>query len=178
MVKALTSLVNPVRTSAPAGPVAGQMYFNSTDSTMYWYDGAGWVAAESVTWGNWVNHVPGNGDTPWGSTINYCQYRVTSDGKQVGFRISRNAGSDTTQTASGNWSNMQMMLNPLPVAIRPTQDTPLYGVWDDRPIAAYVFQSTTAFHASGDVSIVGGLNSAPAFVAGTICNVHGTWFTD
>ncbi|HKE87305.1 MAG TPA: hypothetical protein VKB50_26285 [Vicinamibacterales bacterium] len=33
--------------SAPASPVKGLMYFNSTDNTFYWYDGTQWVAAKS-----------------------------------------------------------------------------------------------------------------------------------
>ena len=34
--------------TAPSGPVKGQFYFNSTggDNTLYWYDGAAWVAAK------------------------------------------------------------------------------------------------------------------------------------
>jgi hypothetical protein len=30
---------------APATPVKGQIYFNSTDNTMYWWDGTGWVSS-------------------------------------------------------------------------------------------------------------------------------------
>jgi len=33
--------------SAPASPVKGLMYFNSTDNTFYWYDGTTWIAAKS-----------------------------------------------------------------------------------------------------------------------------------
>lgn len=29
--------------AAPASPVAGQVYFNTTDSKFYWYDGSAWV---------------------------------------------------------------------------------------------------------------------------------------
>ena len=36
--------------AAPASPVKGQLYFNSTvgDDTLYWYDGAAWVPAEGT----------------------------------------------------------------------------------------------------------------------------------
>jgi len=33
--------------TAPAAPVKGLMYFNSTDNTFYWYDGTQWVAAKA-----------------------------------------------------------------------------------------------------------------------------------
>lgn len=35
--------------SAPGSPVAGQVYYNTTDTTLYWYDGTVWVAAEGGT---------------------------------------------------------------------------------------------------------------------------------
>src|SRR5262249_56198115 len=35
--------------SAPASPVKGLMYFNSTDNTFYWYDGTAWQAAKGGT---------------------------------------------------------------------------------------------------------------------------------
>jgi hypothetical protein len=31
---------------APATPTKGQIYFNSTDNVLYWYNGTGWVAAQ------------------------------------------------------------------------------------------------------------------------------------
>lgn len=31
--------------SAPSSPVKGQMYFNSADNTLYWWDGTGWASA-------------------------------------------------------------------------------------------------------------------------------------
>src|SRR5215510_12172430 len=34
--------------TAPAAPVKGLMYFNSADNTLYWYDGAQWVAAKGA----------------------------------------------------------------------------------------------------------------------------------
>jgi len=34
--------------SAPASPVKGLMYFNSTDNTFYWYDGTQWIAAKAA----------------------------------------------------------------------------------------------------------------------------------
>src|SRR5215475_5000532 len=33
--------------SAPASPVKGLMYFNSSDNTFYWYDGTTWQAAKA-----------------------------------------------------------------------------------------------------------------------------------
>ena len=34
--------------AAPSSPVTGQMYYNSGDNTLYWYDGSGWVPAKSL----------------------------------------------------------------------------------------------------------------------------------
>lgn len=31
--------------TAPAAPVTGQMYYNTGDNTLYWWDGSGWVSA-------------------------------------------------------------------------------------------------------------------------------------
>lgn len=37
--------------TAPGSPVKGQMYFNSTDNTLYWWNGTTWVAASSAAGG-------------------------------------------------------------------------------------------------------------------------------
>src|SRR4249919_1003522 len=34
--------------SAPGTPVKGQMYMNTTDNTLYWWDGAQWIAAKAA----------------------------------------------------------------------------------------------------------------------------------
>lgn len=34
--------------AAPSSPSKGQFYFNSTDNTLYWYDGAQWIAAKAA----------------------------------------------------------------------------------------------------------------------------------
>lgn len=34
--------------TAPATPAKGQMYMNTTDNTLYWYDGAQWIAAKAA----------------------------------------------------------------------------------------------------------------------------------
>src|SRR3954470_9145364 len=31
--------------TAPSAPVTGQMYYNSGDNTLYWWDGGAWVSA-------------------------------------------------------------------------------------------------------------------------------------
>lgn len=33
---------------APSAPVAGQLYFNNVDNTLWWYDGTTWIAAKSA----------------------------------------------------------------------------------------------------------------------------------
>jgi len=35
--------------SAPSSPVAGQIYFNSTDNTLYFYNGTDWIPASGST---------------------------------------------------------------------------------------------------------------------------------
>lgn len=49
--------------SAPASPVKGQLYFNTTagDNTLYWFDGTVWVAAKSSGGGGFYQTVRQNG---------------------------------------------------------------------------------------------------------------------
>lgn len=41
--------------SAPATPVAGQMYYNTVDKLLYVYDGTNWVAGKTYTEGNGID---------------------------------------------------------------------------------------------------------------------------
>ena len=52
--------------SAPAAPVKGQLYFNSTggDNTLYWWDGSGWVPAKATG-----GAFPGYGAVPAETTF-------------------------------------------------------------------------------------------------------------
>src|SRR5215813_3857599 len=62
--------------SAPASPVKGLMYFNSTDNTFYWYDGTAWQAAKGGTPINPATTVTTQaiGDAPVvGTSTNYAR---------------------------------------------------------------------------------------------------------
>src|SRR3954470_13705019 len=49
--------------SAPATPVKGQIYFNTTDNVLYWWDGTAWQAAKSgVPAAHASSHNAGGGD--------------------------------------------------------------------------------------------------------------------
>ena len=45
MPEIVGTLKPPRLAAAPSSPVKGQMYFNSTDNTLYWWDGTKWVAS-------------------------------------------------------------------------------------------------------------------------------------
>src|SRR4051794_20166614 len=38
-----------VLAAAPSSPVTGQVFFNSVDNTLYWWDGTNWVTARGGT---------------------------------------------------------------------------------------------------------------------------------
>jgi hypothetical protein len=40
------TLKPPRLTAAPSSPVKGQMYMNTTDNKLYWWDGSAWISSQ------------------------------------------------------------------------------------------------------------------------------------
>lgn len=82
--------------TAPASPVAGQVYFNTTDSTLYFYSGTAWVAAKTnpYSYGSGESTTLGIGDSAAdGTSTNLAR----ADHKHAGPGF----GTVTSQTSYG-----------------------------------------------------------------------------
>jgi hypothetical protein len=45
MPSVVGTLIPPKLTAAPASPVTGQLYYDTTANTLYWYNGTAWIPA-------------------------------------------------------------------------------------------------------------------------------------
>lgn len=114
------------------------------------------ISAGSISDTGWVPFTMGAGpDSPWGtsSVQQYAEYRIVG-GLVVTVRVGKTASSTTyTGSATGNFTNMQINNNTtglLPAPARPSQNTPMYGQWNDLVANATVT-------ATGAIVILGGV---------------------
>lgn len=86
--KLQNAVVDPLA-SAPASPVAGQIYYNNVSNDLFFYNGTTWVSSAGVT-----SITAGNGITVSGSTT------VTVTNATVGFASTAKSASTTTLTST------------------------------------------------------------------------------
>lgn len=82
------AVVHPLA-SAPASPVAGQIYYNNVSNDLFFYNGTTWVSSAGVT-----SITAGNGITVSGSTT------VTVTNATVGFASTAKSAGTTTLTST------------------------------------------------------------------------------
>lgn len=138
--------------SAPGTPVKGQMYFNSSDNTLYWWDGSGWASARGG----------GTGFPGFGASTAVTSYGATkTDG--VGTTTARNDHTHGSPSLSGNAPSTQAM-----------GDTALNGsgtapAKDDHRHAMPVFGTITA----ENISFGGSVGNGSAASVARADHVHG-----
>ena len=86
--KLQNAVVDPLA-SAPASPVAGQIYYNNVSNDLFFYNGTTWVSSAGVT-----SITAGNGITVSGSTT------VTVTNATVGFASTAKSAGTTTLTST------------------------------------------------------------------------------
>lgn len=86
--KLQNAVVDPLA-SAPASPVAGQIYYNNVSNDLFFYNGTTWVSSAGVT-----SITAGNGITVSGSTT------VTVTNATVGFASTAKSAGTTTLTSA------------------------------------------------------------------------------
>jgi hypothetical protein len=84
-------------TTKPTNPTAGATYYNTTDNTLYVYDGTGWVPA--VLGDNLGNHTA----TQNIKTVTYAISSDGADGKGLSFETAGNAVFAQDVTVKGNF---------------------------------------------------------------------------
>lgn len=122
MVKTLTSLVNPVRAAAPAGPVAGQMYFNDTDDTLYWYSGTAWVPSRGANDVDWTNLTYVSGST----MSSVPQYRIWNGMLQARFQAGTTLTTALSPSSTGSITDI--IFSGIPVGARSIHATTYFPV--------------------------------------------------
>lgn len=95
--------------AAPASPVKGQLYFNSTngDNTVYWWDGSTWVAARSgsgTPTGAAGGDLAGNYPNPTiaAGAVDYDELADSLNDPAAGSPGLRTLGTGAQQAAAGN----------------------------------------------------------------------------
>ena len=90
----------PLLTSDPSSPQAGDVYFNTTDNTVKFYDGSSWVSAESGTSGGGGGGGGGGYDYSFAAETHYgdgssgsggnVNYRYSGDGVMPSMSLGSN----------------------------------------------------------------------------------------
>jgi hypothetical protein len=91
--------------AAPSSPVKGQLYFNTGDNTLYWYDGTAWVAAKggspTGTAGGDLSGTYPNPQIATGVIVDTDVAAANKDGLAATPSL-RTLGSGAQQAAAGN----------------------------------------------------------------------------
>lgn len=69
----MKAVVVEVLATAPSSPVEGQMYYNSTDGSLYFYNGASWVAATGNTLSSTAADIKALGTQSAGSSTSVAR---------------------------------------------------------------------------------------------------------
>jgi hypothetical protein len=91
--------------AAPSSPVKGQLYFNTGDNTLYWYDGTAWVAAKggspTGTAGGDLSGTYPNPQIATGVIVDTDVAAANKDGTAATPSL-RTLGTGAQQAAAGN----------------------------------------------------------------------------
>jgi hypothetical protein len=90
--------------AAPSSPVTGQLYFNSADNTLYWWDGTQWVAAKAGSIGPAGGDLTGTYPNPQiaaGVIVDADVNAANKDGAAAVPSL-RTLGTGAAQAAAGN----------------------------------------------------------------------------
>src|SRR4051812_37125371 len=112
--------------TAPSAPVTGQMYYNSGDNTLYWWDGSIWVSARggasatpqatTSTQGTiqLSGDLAGTATAPPVAALAITDAKVAAANKDgtAGIASMRTLGTGATQAAAGNDARLSDARSP------------------------------------------------------------------
>lgn len=158
MSKFVGTLKTPALASAPAGPSAGQVYFNTTDFSLYYYNGTSWTQSSAS-----------------GSGATTMKYTTTiGDGSATSFTVTHNLANQdvlvVVRETATPYENIQVQVQATtsntvtvgPFLTAPTNNQYTVSVFSLNAITTGVgkFVSTVGDGASTSITLVHGLNTS------------------